>query len=340
MSTTTPSSTAKPSRKPWLALLFLASAALCAGLSLLGIKVAAERRINDVLLVIDITQSMNVKDARLDGAYVTRLDFAKRASQEALLHWPCGSKLALAVFSAHRSFVLFKSVEVCHHHDELWSAIDSLDWRSAWVSRSEVSKGLFSALKVLPQIGKHTRAVFVTDGHEAPPLHETYRPKLSQKIERNGGIIVGVGGDQPVRIPKFGPNGESQGFWRASEVLQVDTYRMGRANGEAMAGVDVSDLDSRIAAGREHLSWLKAEHLQGLAATTEMEYKATPTLESFVDAMNSPGLHHAIDGERPLAPLFALAAAVFFMLRLATPWVPSQRKAKKTKHRAETAPKP
>lgn len=307
--------------KRTLSAISLALATLCAGLSTLELNIEAKRPVSDLLLVIDITQSMNVKDVTLDGAFATRLDFAKRASQEALLQLPCGSKLALAIFSAHRSFVMFKSVEICEHYDELWTSLATLDWRSAWVSRSEVSKGLFSAMKVLPEMDEHTRVVFVSDGHEAPPLHETYRPKLSQKVERRGGLIIGLGGNEPVRIPKFGPNGESQGFWRSTEVMQVDTYRLGRSNGEALAGVDISDLDSRIAAGREHLSWLKAEHLQRLAAEADMQFRAVDSVADFVKAISDPALQHEIDGQRSLSPLFAIAALVFLLMRLILPWV-------------------
>ncbi|MGB0867708.1 MAG: hypothetical protein ACPGSC_14445, partial [Granulosicoccaceae bacterium] len=241
------------------ALLF---AVLLSVLALGSWTYKGKKNIADILLVIDITQSMNVVDMHWQDRAVSRLEFTKLASQQMLLRWPCGSQLALALFTGHRSFVLFRSVEVCAHHAELHAALGALDWRSAWVARSEVSKGLYSALKVRADVGEKTRVVFVSDGHEAPPLHEKFRPRLPKSLERVGGVIIGVGADHLSRIPKFGPQGESQGFWRASEVMQVDSYRMGRGNGEALVGVDQSDLQQRIAAGVEHLSSLKTEHLQ------------------------------------------------------------------------------
>ena len=302
-----------------VALALLSAATVFAGLCWAGLSRQGERRIADVLLVVDVTQSMNVKDVQWAGDALSRLQFAKRASQEMLLRWPCGSKLALAMFSGHRTFVMFKSVEVCAHHDELHAALGSLDWRSAWVARSEVSKGLFSAMKILPQVSDKARIVFVTDGHEAPPLHENYRPKLSDSIARPGGVVIGVGGHELVRIPKFGPNGESQGYWRSTEVLQVDTYRMGRSNGEALVGVDQSDIEQKKAAGREHLSSLKEDHLRSVSLLTEMHYGSASSMGEFEALLEEPVLWRSVDATKPLAPLFAVLSGVLLLLRLLLP---------------------
>lgn len=304
-----------------LPTLFLFLATVLVGLCLLPLQRPAQRSVSDVLLVVDVTQSMNVKDMQLNRQRVSRLEFAQYASKHMLQRWPCGSKLSVAMFSGHRSFVMFRPVEVCGHHDELAAAIDSLDWRSAWVARSEVAKGLFSAMKVLPEVGEHTRVVFVSDGHEAPPLHERYRPKLSSSIERLGGLIVGLGGSELVRIPKFGLNGESQGFWRASEVMQVDSYRMGRGNGEALAGVDQSDLKQRLAAGREHLSSLKEQHLMSLSSEAGMDYVTVASVEEFERALALPVLWHDIDTELSYSEYLAAAALICLMLRLLLPFL-------------------
>ena len=82
-----------------------------------------ERARFDHVIVLDITQSMNVQDESLDGKPVSRLAYAKQALREALLRLPCGSKVGWGVFTEYRSFLLFEPVEVCANLSELLSLI-------------------------------------------------------------------------------------------------------------------------------------------------------------------------------------------------------------------------
>ena len=63
-------------------------------------------KIMDAIFVIDITDSMNVKDAELDGENVSRLAWAKEFTRRTLLEMPCGAHAGLAIFSESRSLIL------------------------------------------------------------------------------------------------------------------------------------------------------------------------------------------------------------------------------------------
>ena len=52
-----------------------------------------------------------------------------------------------------------------------------------------------------------------TDGHEAPPISAKYRPRFDKKNGVEPGIIIGVGGDNLVGIPRISRGGERFGMW-------------------------------------------------------------------------------------------------------------------------------
>ena len=207
-----------------------------------------------------------------DAKYNLELALALLPDLEQL---PCGSQLGLAIFTEHRSFLLFSPVEVCDNYTAISAMLDKVDWRMAWAARSEVAKGLYSSLSLAGSLGKETRVIFLTDGHEAPPVHPEFRPQFFGTPGEISGAIIAIGGPNPMPIPRLNNEGKVVGNWTARQVLQVDTYSLGRgANVEAepMVGVDMSDVARRIAAGTEHLSSLREVYLQRLARETRLDY--------------------------------------------------------------------
>ena len=65
------------------------------------------------VFVFDISQSMNVDDVALDGVKLRRLELAKRAVWETIRAMPCESEAGFAIFTEHRSYLLFTPVDVC-----------------------------------------------------------------------------------------------------------------------------------------------------------------------------------------------------------------------------------
>jgi mxaL protein len=237
------------------------------------------RDVFDVLAVLDITQSMNVLDYRLKGAPASRLAFAKHALSEGLLQLSCGSKLGLGVFSQRRTLVLFTPVEVCRNRAELMAAINALGGQMAWANASEIALGLHGALQIARELPDKPALMFITDGHEAPPVNPRYRPRFEGRPGEVHGFIVGAGGGIPRPIPKIGPDGSSLGFWREDEVAQTDLYSRGRAgsiSGEQMedVGGPTAPLPIDQPGGEEQLSSLHEGYLELLASETGLRYRA------------------------------------------------------------------
>lgn len=276
----------EPSRRaawPWLVMAFVF---LC--LAFADPKLHLQKHTYRYLFAIDITQSMNVGDMSLRDASMTRLNFAKAAVGAALRTLPCGSEAGLAIFTAHRTFVMFTPVETCEHFRALSDMLEKVDWRIAWAARSEIAKGLYSALDASRLIGRQTRLVFLTDGHEAPPLNRDILPPFRADPGSVTGLIAGVGGSIPGRIPHFDEHGKISGYWSHDEVMQIDLHSLGRPateEGEAMVGINMANIARRIALGREHLSSLREPHLQELALQTGLDYVRADSVQKLLEVL-------------------------------------------------------
>jgi mxaL protein len=240
----------------------LAAAVALIALALAGPRPVLPRRVFDGIVVLDITQSMSTVDQLLDGQPVSRLAFAKARLHRALARLPCGARLGWGVFTEYRSAVLLLPLEVCSNYAELSASLDRIDNTMAWAGGSEITKGLLSALRTSARIPEHPAVVFVTDGHEAPPLRSDYAPVVPDDATDRHGFIVGVGGDALRPIPKTDPTGHPIGVWGPQEVMQAPP----REASDPQRAANVS------AAGTEHLSSLKEAHLRELAALTGLGY--------------------------------------------------------------------
>lgn len=283
----------------------LGAAALALGMALLRPSLAIERPLFNHVVVLDVTQSMNVQDVLVDGKPASRLALAKQALREALLQLPCGSKLGLGLFTEYRSYLLLAPVEVCANLQELRATLAHMDGRMAWTGNSEVAKGLFSGLAIAHQLPDKPALVFVTDGHEAPPLDARNWPRFNQQPGEVPGWIVGVGGLTPLPIPKFDPLGRPLGFWRADEVAQADPRSASR---------DAAP-DSAKPKGSEHLSSLREAHLRRLAAETGLKVMRLQDAPALGAALTEPSLARPAPARADLRWVPALLALLLLLAR-------------------------
>jgi len=287
-----------------------------------------ERPRYEMIVVLDVTQSMDVHDHELAGRPVSRLSFARDALRRALEQLPCGSKLGWAIFTEYRSFLLFAPVEVCANRAELRATLEGIDNRMAWTGSSEIAKGLHSAIGIAKALPGVPSLVFVTDGHEAPPLHPRHRPAFDDKPGEVGGLIVGVGGSLPVPIPKSDPAGRPLGLWAADEVMQSDPYSLGRATsqrGEAMTEDGDAAPGAGLGAtpGAEHLSSLREPYLQLLAAENGLAFHRLLEPGALAEALQAAALARPLRASVDArVPLSALALAL-----LVTLWLPRRPQA-------------
>ena len=325
---------------PRQALLLLAGLLLAAGWWLPNLQWLQPR--SNLVVVLDITQSMNVVDQpmadRSSGAALqpgndtttgpatlSRLAAAKLALRQVLDTLPCGSHLGWAIFTEHRSFLLLLPVEVCAHRAELRDTLAGIHPGMAWAGDSEIAKGLHSALDISAKLPGQVSLVFVTDGHESPPLSPRHRPHQDDKPGAVAGVIVGVGAALPAAIPKTDPQGRPLGHWSADEVQQTDPRSQGRAGsvvGEVLAeeagttagaagkaGLGAMGLGATP--GSEQLSALREPYLQLLASERGLAYHRLQQPEALAQALRVPALL------RPVAvPLQARAPLGWLALAL------------------------
>jgi mxaL protein len=292
----------------------LAAAALALALCLWQPSLPAQRDLFDHVVVLDITQSMNVRDMLLAGKAVSRLDFAKSALRQSLVEMPCGSKVGWGIFTEYRSFLLLAPLEVCANLGELRNTLDHLDGRMAWTGNSEVAKGLHAGIAIARQLPDHPDLVFVTDGQEAPPLEPRNRPAFGAKPGAVAGLVVGVGSLVASPIPKVDPAGRAFGFWQADEVLQSDPRSKGRGGtGEAMVGDTVEGVAG--ATGSEHLSSLREGHLRLLASDTGLAYHRLTAAQPFIAALTDPALARPVPARLALSPALAALALLLLVCR-------------------------
>jgi mxaL protein len=251
------------------------------------------------LVFIDITQSMNVQDYEIDGVPASRLAYAHQAVRHALRHLPCGSRVGLGAFAEYRTLLLLAPIEVCGNYNDLLVALGYIDGRMRWSNSSEIAKGVFWSVRGAKQIGEGTQVIFMTDGHEAPPLRAKARPHFDDvKPGQVHGWIIGVGGYAPLPIPKTDREGNPAGYWRPEDVIQGDSDPAG--------GASVS---------REHLSALHEPHLQALARQVGFEYARLASPGQIAEAMRDSRFAQRRPVPTDLSWLPVSAALVLLALR-------------------------
>ena len=244
-------------------------------------EVPVLRPVHSFLFVIDISMSMHTRDMHIDGEPASRAEAIRRSLTEALREMPCGTRAGLGIFAGYQTMVLYAPVEVCSHYNELASSVSKISPQSIWASDSEIAKGVYNAIGFLEEGDRETQLVFITDGHEAPPISARYRPQFRGTVGAVKGWLVGVGEMAPSPIPKIDARGRQVGVWKESEVAQADPYASGRSTtggSEKMVDVGAGKISADVAArlqttpGREHLSQLRETYLKLLAEELEFNY--------------------------------------------------------------------
>ena len=258
----------------------------------------------DYLVVFDITQSMNVEDYDINGLPTSRLTFARAAVRRTLHELPCGSRVGWGVFAEYRTLVLLAPIEVCSNYNDLLASLDRIDGRMRWGNASEISKGLFWAMRGARDVGSHPRVLFLTDGQEAPPV-DGEGLAMFDDLKRGdiGGWLIGVGGYTPRPIPRTDADGRPIGFWHADEVVQRDVQTAGHA----------------AVATHEHLSEVREPYLRNLAREVGFEYLHMNSLDSIREAMLHPRFAEQRRAPTDFAWLAAVAALVTLVFGFARP---------------------
>ncbi len=283
-----------------------------------------------ILVIVDITGSMNVRDyAGADGKPASRLETAKAALRDLVGALPCGSRVALGLFTERRPFLLFAPIETCADFAPIDGALSAIDWRMAWEGDSRIAAGLFRSIAMAAELG--TDLVFVTDGQEAPPLPSVGGPAFEGRPGAVRGLIVGAGGYGLSPIPRYNDRGREIGFYGAGDVQQENRFGPPPADAESRDGYNPRNapFGAAAATGSEHLSSVREPYLRRLGVETGLAYAHLDGPSGLGPALLEAATPRPLPGRfdpRPLlgATSLLLLIAVFVSPRLA-PLLPRGR---------------
>jgi mxaL protein len=282
----------------WLALLALL-------LAILNPRVELPRDIRNYVFVLDITQSMNVRDMTVAGLPATRLAFAQHLLGASIARLPCGTKTSVALFANAEVVPLFTPIEVCANYGVLQDTLASLEWRMAWRGSSHLRLGLQAASSALMLLKEPAQIIFLTDGDEAPPLNAITKIELTALQGSSGWLLAGIGDERPSPIPKFNAKNEVIGYWSVY-ATKIESSQI--VNEESLGKRD----DSIASDPHEYyLSALKENYLKELAHDIGAAYVRANSPEKLLTAIDRlpPAGHDS--APVTLGWLFALLAALF-----------------------------
>lgn len=309
-----------------------------------------DRPVYSTLFVIDITRSMNVADYRESGEPVTRLARAKQAVAAAIARMPCGSRAGIALFTERTVNITLMPIEVCASFNALQASVDLIDWRAAWAADSNPNRGLVDAMEKIMDaraddaLDEQTSLVFLTDGHEAPPVNPRYEPDPAilvpgKKPDAPGavaadaaplhGLLVGVGGYTPVEIPKYSAEGERIGVYEADDVPQAANFGQ-PANPEEVEGYVPRNAPwgRSDKSGNEHLSAVREAHLQSMAEAADFDYVHLDDDAAFYRAATPRAWAEIRERPTDIRWLFAaLALIVAVLVHASTVFIDLRRRA-------------
>lgn len=294
--------------------LWLASAAaILTAVAIAHPRIPFERNVFRYFFVIDITQSMNVRDYHLSGQPADRLGFVKQTLADALFDLPCGSEVGLGLFTTRNAELLFEPLEVCEHLPIIADVLSHIDWRMAWAGDSYIATGLYNALRQVGLRKPPVRLVFLSDGQQTPD--EPITPPFMGKPGEVKGLLVGIGGSQPMLVPKLDRENRQTGYWENTD-LGAPEDRTPTQQFEANTIPDAPPSGF-------YLSRLHEDHLKRLAATTGLDYLRLDAGDDLRRALRAGRYGELHRVQVDLAPFLAGAA---WLLLIASYWQPPRRR--------------
>ncbi|MBU3735487.1 MAG: VWA domain-containing protein [Methylobacterium sp.] len=280
--------------------------------------VPLKRDIHTYLLVVDITQSMNVEDMSVDGSKASRMAYTRRLLHDAVASMPCNTRIGIALFAGVYVSTILHPVEICASYDALQDTLGHLEWRQAWHGNSRLGFGMLSASAALKALQEPAQVVFFTDGEETPRLHAFNRADLTSWQGGRGWLLVGIGGNKPSVVPKLDENNKVLGYW------SNNTYQL--EPGIAQVSSETRGTRDDAVATQEHermYSKLDEEYLVWLAKAIHADYVRGDSTPAVLQRMR-----HLPPARRAATPwpvdwLLGLAAAVLIIIT----YLPRQRTA-------------
>ena len=191
----------------------LAAALILLVIALFNPSIPLKRNIYSYILVVDISQSMNVIDASLNGKPTSRIAYTQNMLHRIIGEMPCGTNVSIGIFAGVSISAMYTPIEVCDNFSAIEDTIDHLDWRNAWSGNTRLREGVLTLARVIRGFPESAQVVYFTDGEEAPKLHAFNTRDLAGFQGADGWLYVGIGSEKGAAIPKLDDKNQLIGYW-------------------------------------------------------------------------------------------------------------------------------
>jgi mxaL protein len=270
--------------------------------------VPVKRDIYSYLFVVDITQSMNVKDATLDGKLVSRMQYQQFLLHRIIGEMPCGTQVSIGLFAGVSVAALYTPIEVCENFSALEDSIDHLDWRTGWSGNSRIRESMLTLAKLIRSFPEPAQVVYFTDGEETPKLHVFNTRDLTGFQGGKDWLFVGIGSDKGTAIPKLDEHNQLIGYWASeSFAMQPGVAQISQDNIGTREESVASDTNDR------YLSKLDEKYLESLAKEVGGNYVNGDNLQNIFMAMQKQPPARREKAAFELKWIFASLAGLLFL---------------------------
>jgi len=267
--------------------------------------------VQDTLFVIDISESMNVRDVDYPKPQTDRLTLAKLAVREGMASLPCGSKISIGLFAGDEVTVLFEPLEICRHFPAIEQVVSGLDRRMRWIGDSWVTNVL--AASIVEADKRKLNLVMITDGDEMPQRSAPIVTELAKLRGKVKGVLLGVGGDALQPIPRLNQKDEVIGYWTREEaVLEGNHPNLLPTVRNLSPGEKVPD--GMLDEVTEHISSFNKVFMQALSQASGFALVRINNPADAVNALKNSDYQKQAMAERDARWIFGLIAAVLILL--------------------------
>ena len=284
-----------------LALLFLI-------IAMFKPTVPVKRDVYSYLMVTDISQSMNVKDATINGKLVSRMEYQQYLLHRIIGEMPCGTQVSIGLFAGVSVAALYTPIEVCENFAAIEDTIDHLDWRTGWSGNSRIRESMATLAKLIRSFPESAQVVYFTDGEETPKLHVFNTRDLTGFQGGKDWLFVGIGTDKGTPIPKMDEHNQVIGYWaNESFAMQPGMAQISQDNigaREESVALSISD---------RYLSKLDEKYLISLAKDISGSYVNGDNVQNVLAAMQKQPAARRSKSAFELKWIFASLAGLSFL---------------------------
>lgn len=232
-------------------------------------EIQLKQKINNYLLLADVSQSMNAEDVKINNKAVSRMEYTKHLMKKVVESSSCGTYISLGIFAAENVAMLFMPLEVCANYDVINDSIDHLEWRMAWRGNSRLSFGIKAAESMSDYLNVPAQVLFFTDGDEAPKVNAINKIDLTGVQIGKNMLFVGIGGNTPVPVPRYNSSNKWVGYW-SSDTKENSAGAIGDTYSDTSK--DEPDPVVAYAEFDRYLSQLDSNYLKELAEEVKGVY--------------------------------------------------------------------